>query len=209
MEGPYQNIPKMEKLSSAENQIEKPKIKEGVDFVFEQNPELVQVGTKEQYSEYLGTIFPESVIKDIVWHGSSREFDSFSKDEIGTNTESQRLTKLGFFFSDNMRVTQFYGKNVKGYILNFKDPIEVVDNYGNMITTAFGDIENEQKRKQEYDSIILRNFKDSIVEDDETKTTGQYHIKQNQFIALDSEQIYTLGSKSDMQKFQDFIGKEK
>ncbi len=209
MEGLNQNVPKMEKQNLVENQNEKPKIKEGVDFVFGQNPELAQIGTKEQYSEYLDTIFPESVARDIVWHGSSREFDSFSKDEIGTNTESQRLTKLGFFFSDNMRVSQFYGKNVKGYILDFKDPIEVVDNYGNMITTAFGDIENEQKRKQEYDSIILRNFKDSVVEDDETKTTGQYHIKQNQFIALNPEQVYTLGSKTDIQKFQDFVEMEK
>jgi len=29
------------------------KIKEGVDFVFEQNPELKKIGTEEQYSEYL------------------------------------------------------------------------------------------------------------------------------------------------------------
>ena len=39
-----------------ENKIEKPRIKEGVDFVFEQNPELLSIGTPEQYSKYLDTI---------------------------------------------------------------------------------------------------------------------------------------------------------
>lgn len=41
------------------------KVKEGVDFVFEQNPELVSIGTQEQYSQYFDTIFPESKVKEI------------------------------------------------------------------------------------------------------------------------------------------------
>ena len=51
-----------------ENKIEKHYIKEGVDFAFKQTPELSNIGTMEQYSEYLDTIFPESKVKDIVYH---------------------------------------------------------------------------------------------------------------------------------------------
>lgn len=36
-------------------------IKEGVDFVFEQNPELSKIGSRQQYSEYLDTIFPDYI----------------------------------------------------------------------------------------------------------------------------------------------------
>ena len=43
--------------------------KEGVDFVFEQYSELAQIGTASEYSEYLDTIFPQSKIKDIMYHG--------------------------------------------------------------------------------------------------------------------------------------------
>ena len=45
---------------------------EDINFVFEQNPDLARVGTKEQYEKYLKTIFPESKVKDIVYHGGSK-----------------------------------------------------------------------------------------------------------------------------------------
>ena len=65
-----------------ENKDERIKIKKGVDFVFEQNPELSQIGTKEEYSQYLETIFPESNIKEIVYHETSGDWfknEKFSK----------------------------------------------------------------------------------------------------------------------------------
>ena len=36
-------------------------IKEGVDFVFEQNPELSKIGSRQQYSQYLNTVFPDYI----------------------------------------------------------------------------------------------------------------------------------------------------
>lgn len=36
-------------------------VKEGVDFVFEQNTELASIGSTEQYSAYLETIFPDYI----------------------------------------------------------------------------------------------------------------------------------------------------
>ena len=43
-------------------------IKEGVDFVFDQNPKLSEIGTQQQYSEYLDTIFPNKKTM-ILYHG--------------------------------------------------------------------------------------------------------------------------------------------
>ena len=48
-------------------------IKEGVSELFESNPKLASIGTQEQYSQYLDTIFPDSKVKDIVYHGSKSE----------------------------------------------------------------------------------------------------------------------------------------
>ena len=76
--------------------------KKGVDFVFEQNPKLASIGTTGQYSQYLDTIFPDSKVKDIVYHGSSQfGFDKFSKEKLGEFTGSGSA-KLGFFFSNNL-----------------------------------------------------------------------------------------------------------
>jgi len=55
------------------NQLQKQNIKEGVKELFKSNPELANVGTQQQYSAYLDTIFPDSKVKDIVYH--------FSKDK--------------------------------------------------------------------------------------------------------------------------------
>lgn len=40
-------------------------VKQGVDDIFKSNSELSKIGTQEQYSEYLDTIFPDSKIKEI------------------------------------------------------------------------------------------------------------------------------------------------
>jgi len=59
-------------------------VKPGVQELFSTNPELASVGTPEQYSAYLDSIFPESKVKDIVYHGSkSPKIDKFKNSEYG------------------------------------------------------------------------------------------------------------------------------
>lgn len=92
--------------------------KEDVDFIFEQNPDLVTIGTKEQYSRYIESIFPNSKIKDVVYHGTlSSEnilMNGFSKDFLGSSSKST-TSKDGFFFGSNK-------ENSENYL--FKDEVE-------------------------------------------------------------------------------------
>jgi hypothetical protein len=37
--------------------------------MFLKHPELENIGTREQYAQYVETIFPDSICKDIVYHG--------------------------------------------------------------------------------------------------------------------------------------------
>ena len=43
---------------------------EGINFVFSQSPELASIGSKAQYLQYLSTIFKNSKVKDIFYHGN-------------------------------------------------------------------------------------------------------------------------------------------
>ena len=79
--------------------------KSGVDFVFNQNPELNKIGNKQQYSRYLSTIFPDSKVKDIVYHGSKNEFEVFSKEHIGKNLTGETDS---FSFSSSKIVAETY-----------------------------------------------------------------------------------------------------
>jgi|GEM_PF-6057812 len=98
------------------------KTKKGLDFVFEKNTELTLIGTKEQYSEYLDTIFPKSIMKDIVYHGTNVTFDEFK----------QRGILKGSYFTDdlsNAEMTTMVNRGFKKYnpiimpaILDFRNP---------------------------------------------------------------------------------------
>jgi hypothetical protein len=101
-----------------ESNLEKHTIKDGVHFVFEQNLELAQIGTKEQYSEYLDTIFPESKIKDIVYHTSPNKFPEFK------DPRSSGLSHI--WFSEEPLKYEF-GENIYSVLLNIKNPLSEFD----------------------------------------------------------------------------------
>lgn len=46
---------------------------EAVNWIYANHPELASVGTKEQYLEYLRSIFPKTQSKQVVWHGSNAD----------------------------------------------------------------------------------------------------------------------------------------
>ena len=73
------SFPKVEDIQS--NEI---KVKEGVEDLFESNPELANIGTQTQYSQYLDTIFPDSKVKDIVYHFSKDSNKQSFKEWVDT-----------------------------------------------------------------------------------------------------------------------------
>ncbi len=124
MEGFNHSVPKSEKMVSEEKIIQKPEIKEGVDFIFNQHSELLKIGTKEQYSEYINTIFPESKFKDIFYHGTA------SKSKIENfNFERSNFAKAVFFTKDRKFAESFAfddsrDGNVQEQILDIKNPFD-------------------------------------------------------------------------------------
>jgi hypothetical protein len=48
-------------------------VKPGVQEIFNQNPTLASIGTPEQYSAYLDSIFPDSRVRDVVYRGGEKE----------------------------------------------------------------------------------------------------------------------------------------
>lgn len=106
-----EGLPKIKK----ENDIEKTKIKEGVDFVFEQNPEIAQIGTKEQYSKYLDSIFPESKINNIVYHGTSTIEKTGEKISVLKNNDGliSRVSGLGKWFTFEKETAKLFAEDAR------------------------------------------------------------------------------------------------
>lgn len=45
-----------------------------IDYLFSTNPELEKVGTKDEYKQYLNTMFPNSKVSEVYWHGTDSDF---------------------------------------------------------------------------------------------------------------------------------------
>ena len=77
----------------------KAKIKEGVQEVFDSNPELASIGTPEQYSAYLDSIFPDS---KILYHATAG--DVFEDFDINKTYKSSSDLGEGFYLSDKKNI---------------------------------------------------------------------------------------------------------
>ena len=164
-------------------------VKEGVDFVFEQNPELVNIGTKEQYSQYLDTIFPDSKVKDIVYHKTPFSFERFEKP-----LEERKLNK------SNKSDAIFFNFENKGFFRKSEGAktISVIINTNNNIVTN-EKIPYATGSKQDIRNILQEDF-DSITVN---KQNGSKEL-----LVFEPEQIHILGSKQDIKEFKEFVNTE-
>ncbi len=212
-----------------ENGIEKPKIKYGVDFIFEQKPELAEIGNKEQYSEYLDTIFPDSKIKDILYHGSRSEFEEFNLERSGL---SGRNYGKGVYTTPDKSWAQKYAqeKHLLLMILNIKNPFITDQRYEDYYGVGQGIPDNEKFTKYinndailNYDGLdrellkkVNQYFIEYVGEKDKngfpiSYTEGeiyQFMPRLKEVVVPNTEQVHILGSKKDTENYKKFIEKK-
>jgi hypothetical protein len=124
--------------------------------IFESNPELASIGTLQQYSNYLSTIFPNSKVKDIVYRGDRFKYDA-PKD-----------LKIGIYFTLNKRYAQQYGGNITLALINTNEPLYISENpqyYWNRII-------DKTDRFSNYDSIIYNKGEEIIISSQQVYILG-------------------------------------
>jgi hypothetical protein len=125
--------------------------------VFNSNPELAKIGTQQQYSQYLDSIFPNSKVKDIVFHGSASEFDAFEKEKLGINTKSPSAYNGFFFAKDKDTSLSYIGEQVFEYSQEYIDYVNQfrneLDRLENEINKTFADRETILKK---LDNLITK-----------------------------------------------------
>lgn len=200
---------KIEEIKTLEN-----KVKEGIDFVFEQNPELAQIGTKEQYSEYLDNIFPESKVKDILYHGSpDKNIEKFlsPQDELYVKHENTTTGSTGVYFADSLNEAKRYtswneGENGKVYpvVLDIQKFFIVADKILDGINGGFSKSVLWNIQKGMLDTLKNNDIDAFIAGEHMTKSEGFKEV-----VVLNTNKIYILGSKKDIENFKEFVSKNK
>lgn len=136
----------------------------------------------DDYIKYLKTIFPNSILKDVVFHGTKEKFDKFNKEYLSK-------ADSGFYFTKDIEYAKLFG-DVKYAILNIKNPNNTNiklnrDTVAQLLTTDF---------QKGTDAII---GKDDILDLPESK----YDV----IIPYNTNQIHVLGTKDDREKFKKYL----
>ena len=143
----------------------------------------------EAYSQYLDTIFPDSKVKDIVYHGSKQGV---------TNTPVNRKN-IGKYFSNSKDAAMWFGSSrfIPENKQNEEEPwlFEESNNDANIQTSIINLINPAKEidvfnQKQEYP------YNDGVIANE-----GDYKT----YITFNSEQIHILSSKADIQGFKDYM----
>lgn len=182
-------------------------VKTGVPELFKENPELANIGTTKDYSAYLDTIFPDSEVNNIAYHGSNYKFDNFKKAVNPKNVYKEGEYKAGFFFSKDKETAKSYIDNkiiakisnalnlsspknptVYPVVLDIKNP--VIEDRDGKRGIGFDEVNEAYDNKN--DAYIAENVKDP-------------NILTDVYVVFKPEQIHILGSKKDIEDFKKFV----
>jgi hypothetical protein len=176
--------------------------KPGVQELFNDNPELADIGTPQQYSAYLDTIFPDSKVKDIVYHGTpDGQFESFDVSKAGKTTYQPTEA---IYFTSGKRTADFYAEGSVDFSqFESREEYEAVKTAKvfSVILNAkeLKLVDNPQAQSPEGDAIL--RTKNKIVDNGIVDSPEYAH----QYIVFNPNQIYILGGKQDVEGFKTFM----
>ncbi len=215
----FEKSVKNEKIDQEDKEFSEDKIKEGVDFIFEQRPELKTVGTKEQYLMYIKNIFPQSKIKRILYHGSYKnDIDSFvpGKLDIGIHFGTLEAAKYRGEKSEYYKIypvlanalktketpdlLMFNQHNVFDYLLTEGIVKEGDRKY---LDTLFNTEPSNNYRDNGGDAMF--EYLQNKMEVDSLKYINKVEDKGNfSYIIFNPSNIHILGSNQDLEEFKKF-----
>lgn len=193
-----------------------------IDFLFEQNKELSLIGSKEQYVEYLKTIFPESNLKEIVYHSTNKNFEDFDKDKVGSRVEGAPVGGdtgafgRGIYFTPNITYSKVYGKNTKYCLVDIKNPKLIFNNDAN--DKLYSNKSLKDLWGNNVDGVIFK------VTDWKAVVDSGEHASMEEFNSLglginnkpeivdvvvdNQSQVHILGGRKDIEQFKNFLSKK-
>lgn len=220
----------IKKFIELQERLNNKKFTEAVKSVFESSPELQQIVTLEQYTDYVARIttgiiknpssgeYNNSQAKDVVYHGTPNKFDKFDKSFSGTGSNNKINTE-DIFFIKYKEATKTFGPNLVQALINVKNPNiipleEFNKNWNNRDTynkqrKGDGIIGLESKSPQQYYNEALEEYNKDPNNRFARKPKSVEDFMEEQlsttYVVFDPSQIHILSSKQDVQGVKEFI----
>ncbi len=161
---------------------------------------------QQLYSQYLDSIFPDSKVKDVVYHGANEpiEGEKFAKREGATGR--------GIWFSGSRKYAQIQmdraqpsesliGRKLRGaptmyqVVLNIKNPKNFYNATGALL------VQTPSKFEEQYD----RKTNDAALFHHPNSKKPATADSADQVVVFEPEQIHILGNKQDVEGFKQFV----
>jgi len=157
----------------------------------EYNPQQKQQAL-QQYSQYLNSIFPDSKVKDIVYHSRFNKENITNKDRwkngfyTGTKDQADLMADMAESGSNDIMTTS-------ALLINLQNPK----------VTTYVDRKVEDYKDSNDGFIIEATEKDALqlIGDRDGYNTKNF---KKEYVVFEPEQIHILGSKQDIEGFKEF-----
>jgi len=214
---------------------EKFDVTKALEEVLNENPELAAIGTAQQYADYLTSVFPETVLKNIFYRGTPDPNIIEAEDIDPTKGTGAKNLGIGIYWTPNKKKGADYTGGGKGRILaailNVKNfHITNIDSnwqrgYDTPNTLTVSEITNGADSLLSYKGLDRDDhveFKTNLTNNvhvgkyvgpvDEYGLPGYQKVNNetpqfDQLAVNSNEQVHILGSKKDLQGFKDFVSK--
>ena len=164
--------------------------------------DLSKYGNEEDYSKYLDTIFPNSKIKEIVYHGGTLNPDDRGKDSF----TGELGGKYGIYFTGSkMRAKSYLRASGNDYksrgniyfaLLNIERPLDSkIWSKWKFGADTITDEGLKQMRDANSDGIIVTDLLSKY-------TNIRY---TTQYVVLDMNQVHIIGSDKDVDGFKKYM----
>lgn len=202
---------------------------EGLEYAFNDNSELQTIGSMKEYSEYLATIFPKSVMKQIVFRGSTFPTTPEAENLDPAKGTGAKNLGVGIYWAKDFEKASRYAVNggkVAAAILNVPDfVITAIDKNWSRGYYPLDNTTVNQATRGKSNTLISFEYldRDLYVSDAENNQLGKYigPVDENGFpgyqsdintmpywteLAVNSnDQIHILGSKKDIAGFRTYM----
>lgn len=160
--------------------------------IFDMMPELSSIGTLEQYSRYLESIYPKSLVQGILFHSTvfADKFPAFEKFRRG----------LGIYFSSTSEYAKQLknadGKRIVYALADIRKPFETNKP---ILDTPLEFYEGDGSKTFSPRELLNSKKYDSVVGIDAGQTDG------NTIVVFNEDNVHILGSQKDLDGFKKYV----
>ena len=170
-----------------------------VGDVYKNSSELSAIGTEEEYSDYLNTIFPNSEVKEIVYHSTNAK--EIEGDKLRPSKEG--VYGEGIYVQTKQEFGSSFGSNTLSIVIDTKKPFPFYES-NNKPTELWRTIRDKHAltKKFYWADTAKEEFRDNIIKMGYDSIMTEEGGNNKYYILFTPEQTHILGSKQDIEDFK-------